>query len=116
MTAKRIGPLGGPLSPPEAATTPESINTPRSSREPEWGPVEVKVRADVAALVSGHPMGEALAAMAYRLAQLLDGDVHQMAAGAINRELRENLLELARLGVSDDDDLEANLSRPRMSS
>ena len=59
-------------------------------------------------------MGEALAAMAFRLAALLDGEVQAMAVAGINRELRENLLELARLGVNDDDDLEAHLSRPTL--
>lgn len=59
-----------------------------------------------------HPMGEALAAMAFKLAGLLDGSVQHMAVSGINRELRETLMELARLGVDDDDDLDAELSRP----
>ena len=34
------------------------------------GPVERKVRADIAALVTAHPMGEALAEMSYNLARV----------------------------------------------
>jgi len=30
----------------------------------------------------------------------------------VNRELRANLIELARMGVAEDDDLEARLSSP----
>jgi hypothetical protein len=76
----------------------------------EHGPVETKVRQDVAALTTAHPMGEALAEMAYTLARTLD-DGAGLAVAAVNRELRANLVELARLGV-DDDDLDARLSRP----
>ena len=75
------------------------------------GPVETKVRQDVAALVTVHPMGEALAEMAYSLARTLD-DGAGLATAAVNRELRANLIELTRLGVSDDDDLEDRLSTP----
>lgn len=78
------------------------------------GPIETQVRRDVGALVSAHPMGEALAAMSFRLAELLDGDVQPMAVAGMSRELRETLLELARLGVNDDDDLDAHLSRPSL--
>lgn len=75
------------------------------------GPVETKVRQDVAALVTVHPMGEALAEMAYSLARTLDEGAG-LATAAVNRELRANLIELTRLGVSDDDDLEDRLSTP----
>ena len=75
------------------------------------GPVEAQVRKDVGALISGHPMGEALAEMSFSLARALDEGAG-MATAAVNRELRTNLLELARLGVADDDDLEARLSNP----
>lgn len=78
---------------------------------PVFGPVETKVRQDVNALVSAHPMGEALAEMAFALARALD-DGAGMATAAVNRELRANLIELARLAVDDDDDLEAQLSTP----
>jgi hypothetical protein len=56
-------------------------------------------------------MGEALAEMSFSLARALDEGAG-MATAAVNRELRTNLLELARLGVADDDDLEARLSNP----
>lgn len=85
-------------------------------QSPQFGPIERQVRADVDALMSEHPMGEALAAMAFKMARLLDGSVQHMAVAGINRELRETLLELARLGVDDDDDLDVELSRPDVPS
>lgn len=85
-------------------------------QEPAFGSIERQVRRDVDALMSEHPMGEALAAMAFKLASMLDGSVQHMAVAGINRELRETLLELARLGVDDDDDLDAELSRPDVPS
>jgi len=75
------------------------------------GPVEAKVRADVGHLMTAHPMGEALAEMSFSLARALDDGAGMMAA-ALNRELRANLVELARLGVNGDDDLDAALSTP----
>lgn len=77
----------------------------------DHGPVEAKVRADIAALISTHPMGEALAEMSFTLARSLDAGAG-LAIAAVNRELRANLVELARLGVADDDDLDAALSTP----
>ena len=74
------------------------------------GPVETKVRADVEALVSAHPMGEALAAMSYALARGIDEGPEMMRA-ALNRELRLNLVELAGMGVGGDD-LGAEISMP----
>ena len=82
--------------------------------------VESKVRADIEALVSSHPMGEALAEMAIALAREMDAGVVCKACGgavasptaALNRELRANLIELASQAVADDDDLEARLSAP----
>ena len=79
------------------------------------GPVEAKVRADVEALMTAHPMGESLAEMSFSLARDLDAGAGMMAA-ALNRELRANLVELARLGVNGDDDLDAALSTPVVSS
>lgn len=76
------------------------------------GPIERQVRRDVDALMISHPMGEALAAMSFSLAQVLDGEVGGMARAALNRELRQNLVELAEMGVDDDDDLDAQLSTP----
>jgi hypothetical protein len=69
------------------------------------------VRSDIAALVTLHPMGEALAEMAITLARSLDEGAG-LATAAVNRELRANLLELARMAVDDDDDLDAALSTP----
>lgn len=74
--------------------------------------IELKVRADVAALMTAHPMGEALAEQAYALARTLDGGVSTRDLASINRELRETLAELARMGVPDDDDLDHDLSTP----
>lgn len=75
------------------------------------GPVERKVRADIMALVTAHPMGEALTEMSYALARMLD-DGAGLAAGVVNRELRANLMELTRLAVHDHDDLDGELSAP----
>jgi hypothetical protein len=89
-------------SPPPAGRAPAGPGVP--------GPVEQKVRADIAALVTAHPMGEALAEMSYALARLLDGGAD--GAAAVNRELRANLAELSRLAEDDDDDLADELSVP----
>jgi hypothetical protein len=56
-------------------------------------------------------MGEALAAMSLNLAQALDAGAG-LATAAVNRELRANLLELSRLAVDDNDDLDDELSTP----
>jgi len=69
------------------------------------------VRADIDALVTGHPMGEALIEMSLNLARTLDGGAG-LATAAVNRELRANLLELARLAVDDADPLADDLSAP----
>jgi hypothetical protein len=87
------------------------VDTAEPLFEPPCGPVERKVREDIAALVSTHPMGEALAEMAYALAKTLD-DGAGLAVAAVNRELRANLVELASQAVDDDADLEARLSAP----
>jgi hypothetical protein len=67
------------------------------------GAVERKVRADIGALVTAHPMGESLAEMAFSLARTLDEGAG-LAVAAVNRELRANLVELARMEVGSDDD------------
>jgi hypothetical protein len=69
---------------------------------PKHGAVEAQVRADIAALVTQHPMGESLAEMSYNLARTLDNGAG-LAVAAVNRELRANLVELARLGVDSGD-------------
>ncbi len=73
--------------------------------------MERKVRADVGALISAHPMGEALAEMSFALARLLD-DGAGLATAAVSRELRANLMELSRLADDGDDDLADELSSP----
>ena len=73
------------------------------------GPVEREVRKDIRSLVTEHPMGEALAAMSLNLARTLDEGAG-LATAAVNRELRANLLELSRLAVDDNDELDAELS------
>jgi hypothetical protein len=73
--------------------------------------VERKVRTDIASLVTAHPMGEALAEMSYSLARALDEGAG-LATAAVNRELRANLMELARLAVDDGDTLADELSTP----
>jgi hypothetical protein len=75
------------------------------------GPVECQVRADIAALVTAHPMGEALAEMSFALARTLDAGAG-LAVAAVNRELRANLVELSRLAVDDADELADELSAP----
>lgn len=72
------------------------------------GTIESKVRADVEALMTAHPMGEALAEGAYFLARQLDIGVEPKTVAAIHRELRATLVELAALGVPEregDDDV-----------
>lgn len=100
-------PKAGHHDPPQSAEN----HTGSEGGEPALGPVESKVRQDVGALVSGHPMGEALAEMAFCLARTLDRGAG-LAVAAVNRELRANLVELARLGVDGDDDLDDRLSTP----
>ena len=80
------------------------------------GPVERKVKADLAALITAHQMGEALTQMALTLAQAMDR-IQETGRGlmvlpALNRELRDNLAELARLAVNDDDPFADELSAP----
>lgn len=73
--------------------------------EADAGNVERKTRADVDALVTSHPMGEALAALAFSLARTLDNGAG-MATAAVSRELRATLIEIAKYeqGSVDDDD------------
>lgn len=75
------------------------------------GRVEARARADVAALVTAHPMGESLAELAYWLARQLDMGPGKEGPGYA-LQLRMTLVELARLGVESDDDFEAGLSAP----
>lgn len=79
--------------------------------EPGFGSVEAKVRADVAALLTAHPMGEGLAEVAYTLARTLDQGAG-LAVAAVSRELRATLSDLAGMVLDGDDDFEAELSAP----
>lgn len=94
----------GKVAPPAAVGPPAGVP----------GAVERQVRADIAALVTAHPMGESLAAMSFVLARALDAGTD--APAAVNRELRANLVELSRLAVDDSDDLADELSAPELSS
>jgi hypothetical protein len=81
------------------------------------GSVERQVRADIEAMVTSHPMGEALSEMSYALARLLDsGAGAGVSVAAVNRELRDNLAELSRLAVDDSDDFADELSSPDLPS
>jgi hypothetical protein len=62
-------------------------------------------------MVTTHPMGEAIAEMSYSLARRLDEGAG-LTAAAVNRELRANLLELARMADRGHDDLASQLSTP----
>ena len=81
------------------------------SSDSALGSVEAKVRADVGAMITAHPMGEALAELAYTLARTLDGDAG-MATAAVSRELRAALAELTAMVPEGDDDLDAQFSTP----
>jgi len=74
------------------------------------------VKADLAALITTHQMGEALSQMALALARAMDRievtGRGLMVLPAMNRELRDNLAELARMAVNDDDPLADELSTP----
>jgi len=77
------------------------------------GPVERKVRADIGASISGHPMGEALSELAFTLARTLDEGAG-MATAAVSRELRAALADLTLMIPDGDDDLDAQLSTPSL--
>jgi len=69
------------------------------------GYVEAETRKDIDAMFTGHPMGDALAAVAITLARTLD-DGAGMATAAVAKQLVATLVELARYedGSTDDDD------------
>lgn len=94
------------------------VGDPFSDKSGEgFGDVEANVRADLAALVTGHPFGETLGAMARRLAREMDatkpgGDRVTAPISGTARELRMTVAELAKMGAGDGDDFEAALGRP----
>jgi hypothetical protein len=98
-----------PVTPKLSNAAGGALFVPPRRRKP--GPVEAKARADIEALITAHPMGETLAEMSLNLARAMDEDPGLLRA-ALNRELRANLVELARMGVPDDDDLADRLSTP----
>jgi hypothetical protein len=83
--------------------------------------IEAAVRADIAANVSRAPYGEALAALAYGLASIIDeivgaadgprAGLEQRSPAGLSKELRAVLGELGAASVGGDDDLAAALSR-----
>lgn len=77
----------------------------------DLGPIERRVQADLGAVMTSHPMGESLSAMALALAASLDRGAGMQEA-ALNRELRATLDDLARMKVGDDDELDSLLSAP----
>lgn len=83
---------------------------PADGAEFRMGSVEAKTRQDVAALMSAHPAGEALAEAAYAMARLVDH--YPAVATSANRELRANLEALTGMGVDGDADLDGLLSTP----
>lgn len=96
---------------PDATASKATERPTTNSVSSAEGPVERKVRADVDALITGHPMGEGLAELAFTLARTLD-DGAGLAVAAVSRELRATLNDLAGMVLDDDDDLEAQLSTP----
>lgn len=79
----------------------------------EPGPIECKVRADVGALVTLHPMGEALSEMAFALATQLDQfTISNRDVSMVNKELRETLEALTSYEDPGDDDGDDVLSGP----
>src|SRR5689334_1667898 len=88
---------------------------PRAPRR-KIGPVERQVKRDIAALMTAHPMGEALTATALTLAWAVDHiretGKNLIVMSATSRELRDTLTELARLAVDDADDFADELSAP----
>lgn len=74
------------------------------------GPVERSTMEDVDRLRSEHPMATSLRHMSLNLARALDRGSE--SPSAVNRELRTNLAELARVR-GDDDSLADDLSEPQ---
>lgn len=75
------------------------------------GPIEESTRLNVAALPTTHVMSDALAEIAFTLAESLDKGAG-LAEAAVSRELRAVLAELASVTSEDDDNLTASLSAP----
>ncbi len=80
--------------------------------DPAPGRIEQMTRADVGAMVSSHPMGEALSEMAFAAARRLDGDVEDKSYPGIMRQLQAVLVELTKYAAAEVDDLDDELSAP----
>lgn len=80
------------------------------------GALEGRVRSDVQAMVSAHPMLESLAQGAYVLAKRVDDGIEDKSLAPTMRELRSYLNDLARLGVPDDDGFESEIGTPSVSA
>ena len=109
--------LTEPPAEPQAAEADAPAADPTEQAEespsPAYGRIEAATRSDIEKLMTAHPMGEALAELAYELARKVDvGLDDDRALAGIAKELRSTLAELARLGVDGDDDLDAELSAP----
>jgi hypothetical protein len=89
-----------------AAPAPRKRTAPRKP-----GNIEALFLAEAAEIQSLHPMRATLIAMSTNLAKTLDEGAG-LATAAVNRELRANLAELARMGVPEDEDLSGELSTP----
>lgn len=72
----------------------------QDDEDPWTGAVEETVRAELAALVTAHPMADALRAMAIHLAHKLDHADAQTVAG-ISKELRATIDALTGLATTD---------------
>ena len=80
--------------------------------DPDPGRIEQMTRADVGAMVSSHPMGEALSEMAFAAARRLDGQVEDKSYAGIMRQLQSVLMELTKYAAAEADDLDEELSAP----
>lgn len=100
----------------ERGTRQHERSCPNRPAEPVVRKVEAAVRAAVDALEDS-PTVAALGEMAFHLARSIDtaeltSAAAARATAAMAKELRALLVELARLGAGDDDDLDDELSTP----
>lgn len=80
---------------------------------PGPGRIERMTRADIEAMVSEHPMGEALAEGVIAASRVLDDpNLEAKSYAGIMREWRAGLMELAKYAAASADDLDDELSAP----
>lgn len=106
-----------PAAPWDAPAAPLEVPTDGANKPPKrLGKLEATVRADVAALVTGHPMGESLTELALYLARTLDSSSGLSALSAqtasVSKELRATLDALAGREVPSGESFEDLLSTP----